>query len=186
MLRRSPGVLLEVIDLPLNGLNLIRPRVFTDERGYFLEMLHSERYASALGATFVQDNLSFSRRGVLRGLHYQAPRWQGKLVTVVSGEIYDVVVDVRRDSPTFGRWYGESLRGGTHEQLWVPAGFAHGFCVVSETAYVQYKCTDTYDPTGEYTILATDPDIGITWPTAEPILSAKDAAGQRLRDARLP
>jgi dTDP-4-dehydrorhamnose 3,5-epimerase len=178
---------LQVIDLPLSGLKLIRPRLFTDDRGYFLEMLNAERYTAALdGANFVQDNLSFSRRGVLRGLHYQSPRWQGKLVTVVTGEIYDVVVDVRRGSPTFGRWYGESLRGGTHEQLWVPAGFAHGFCVVSETAYVHYKCTDVYDPTGEYTILATDPDIGIVWPVTEPILSTKDAAGRRLKDAVLP
>jgi dTDP-4-dehydrorhamnose 3,5-epimerase len=178
---------LEVIDLPLNGLKLIRPRIFTDERGYFLELLQSQRYATALGgATFVQDNLSFSRRGVLRGLHYQFPRWQGKLVSVVQGEIYDVVVDVRRESPTFGRWYGHALRGGTHEQLWVPAGFAHGFCVTSEQAYVLYKCTDLYDPSGEHTILATDPDLGIEWPIAEPTLSAKDAAGRRLKDAVLP
>jgi dTDP-4-dehydrorhamnose 3,5-epimerase len=178
---------LEVINLPIDGLKLIRPRVFTDERGYFLETLHEERYRKALdGATFVQDNLSFSRRGVLRGLHYQFPRWQGKLVTVVEGEIYDAVVDVRQGSATFGRWFGETLRGGTHEQLWVPPGFAHGFCVLSETASVLYKCTDVYDPSGEYTILATDPDIGIGWPVREPILSKKDAAGRRLKDAVLP
>jgi dTDP-4-dehydrorhamnose 3,5-epimerase len=178
---------LEVIDLPLDGLKLIRPRIFTDARGYFLEVVHQERYAAALGGvTFVQDNLSFSRRGVLRGLHYQFPRWQGKLVSVVEGEIYDVVVDVRRTSPTFGRWHGQILRGGSHEQLWVPAGFAHGFCATSDTAYVLYKCTDVYDPGGEHTILATDPDIGIAWPVAQPLLSAKDAEGRRLKDAVLP
>jgi dTDP-4-dehydrorhamnose 3,5-epimerase len=187
MLRALSGAPLEVIDLPIAGLKLIRPRILADARGYFLELLHSERYTAALGIDgFVQDNLSFSNRGVLRGLHYQYPRWQGKLVTVITGEIYDVVVDVRRGSPTFGKWHGQTLSGQTHEQLWVPAGFAHGFCVTSETAHVLYKCTDVYDPKGEYTILATDPDLGIDWPVREPVLSKKDADGHRFKEAPLP
>ncbi len=178
---------MEVVDLPLAGLKLIRPRIHEDERGYFLELVQNARYREAgLPSAFVQDNLSFSRRGVLRGLHYQYPAWQGKLVCAIEGEIFDVVVDVRRGSPTFGRWHGERLTSRAHEQIWVPHGFAHGFCVVSETARVLYKCTDVYNSANEYTILATDPELGIEWPVANPLLSAKDAAGVRFRAAVLP
>jgi dTDP-4-dehydrorhamnose 3,5-epimerase len=178
---------LETIDLPLAGLKLIRPRLFQDPRGYFVELMNGARYEEAGIATrWVQDNLSSSRRGVLRGLHYQYPNAQAKLVTVIHGEIYDVVVDLRRDSKTFGQWYGCTLSGATHEQLYVPEGFAHGLCVVSETAYVHYKCNAYYEPAAEQTILATDAALGIEWPVRDPILSAKDAAGRRFSDAILP
>jgi len=178
---------LEVIDLPLPGLKRVVPRLFSDERGYFLELLHTTRYRDAgLPVSFVQDNLSCSRRGVLRGLHYQHPRAQGKLVTVMLGEIFDVALDLRRTSPTFGQWYGETLSDKDHAQIYVPEGFAHGFCVTSEVAYVHYKCTELYDPASEQTILATDPDLAIAWPAASPILSKKDAAGRRFKDALLP
>jgi dTDP-4-dehydrorhamnose 3,5-epimerase len=177
---------LEIVDLPLSGLKLIRPRVFPDERGYFLELMNTSRYEEAgIPGHFVQDNMSFSRARVLRGLHYQYPNWQGKLVTAIVGEIYDVVVDVRRDSPTFGKWFGHRLAEETHEQLWVPPGFAHGFCVLSNIAYVHYKCTTAYDARGEYTILPDDPDIGIEWPVRDPVISSKDKSGRRLKDATL-
>jgi dTDP-4-dehydrorhamnose 3,5-epimerase len=173
----------EVIDLPLPGLKLIKPRLFRDERGHFTELMHGPRYAEAgLPSSFVQDNLSHSRRNVLRGLHYQHPRWQGKLITAVEGVIFDVAVDLRRGSPTFGKWYGQELSGEDHVQIYVPVGFAHGFCVMSETASVHYKCTELYDPASEQTILATDPDLAIRWPCSSPILSPKDAAGRRFKD----
>jgi len=178
---------MDIIDLPLAGLKLIRPRLFPDHRGYFLETWQ-QRKLDNLGFTesFVQDNMSFSRRGVLRGLHYQYPTWQGKLVFVLQGEIYDVAVDIRRDSPTFGKWYGMILTDQSHEQLYVPPGFAHGFCVTSETARVMYKCTDYYAPGEEYTLLWSDPDIGIEWPIGSPVLADKDAQGTRLKDAFIP
>jgi dTDP-4-dehydrorhamnose 3,5-epimerase len=176
----------QIIDLPLSGLKLIQPRKFTDDRGYFVELMHSGKLSAAgLPLTFVQDNFSSSRRGVLRGLHYQCPTWQGKLVTAITGEIYDVVVDIRKGSPTFGQWHGQILNGESHEQLWVPEGFAHGFSVLSETAHVLYKCTSLYDPRSEHTILATDPDLAIDWRVKSPIVSTKDAAGRRLKDAVL-
>lgn len=175
---------MEIVDLPLAGLKLIRPRLYPDERGYFLETYQQKRFANIdLGGRFVQDNLSFSRRGVLRGLHYQYPTWQGKLVFAVEGEIFDVAVDIRRDSPTFGKWHGVTLDDRTHEQLYVPPGFAHGFCVTSETARVMYKCTDFYVPGEEYTLAWNDPDIGIAWPVKNPVVSGKDAQGRCLRDA---
>ena len=178
---------MEVIDLPLPGLKLIRPRVFRDERGHFLELMHGPRYARAgLPPVFVQDNVSCSRKGVLRGLHYQHPRWQGKLISVLQGEIFDVAVDLRRESATFGKWHGQTLNDEDHAQIWVPAGFAHGFCAVSETATVHYKCTELYDPASEHTILATDPALGIRWPVDTPIVSPKDAAGVSFEDAVLP
>jgi len=177
---------LEIVDLPLSGAKLIRPRLFKDDRGYFMELCHGPRYAEAgIGSAFVQDNFSYSKRAVVRGLHYQFPRWQGKLVMTLQGEIWDVIVDLRKGSPTFGKWHGLSLSARDHAQLWVPEGFAHGFCVISETAHVLYKCTALYDPAGEHSILPTDPEIGIEWPVKEPILSTKDAAGRRLRDAVL-
>ena len=177
---------MKVMETPLAGLKLIEPRQFSDSRGYFLETYNQRGYGNAdFSERFVQDNLSFSARGVLRGLHYQYPAWQGKLVFVVSGEIFDVAVDVRRDSPTFGQWYGVTLSDRNHQQLYIPPGFAHGFCVTSETARVMYKCTAYYAPSDEHTILWNDPAIGIRWPVANPVLSDKDARGVLLRDAVL-
>lgn len=178
---------LQVSDLPLAGLKLFKPRVFDDARGYFLETYQGSKFeAGGIREAFVQDNLSFSRRGVLRGLHYQYPHWQGKLVFVLQGEIYDAVVDIRRDSPTFGKWFGIVLSEENHLQLYVPPGFAHGFCVTSEHARVMYKCTDYYSPGNEHTILWNDPALGIEWPVSQPILSDKDAQGVCLKDAILP
>lgn len=178
---------MEILDLPLTGLKLIRPRIFPDHRGYFLETYQQQRFTNEdLGVRFVQDNLSFSKRGVLRGLHYQHPTWQGKLVFAIQGEIFDVAVDIRRDSPTFGKWHGVVLNDRTHEQLYVPPGFAHGFCVLSETARVMYKCTDYYAPGEEYTLLWNDPEVGIDWPVKDPVLAEKDAQGKLLKDAFIP
>ena len=178
---------MEILDLPLAGLKLIRPRIFPDPRGYFLETYQQQRFTNEdLGVRFVKDNLSFSKRGVLRGLHYQYPTWQGKLVFAIQGEIFDVAVDIRRDSPTFGKWHGVVLNDRTHEQLYVPPGFAHGFCVLSETARVMYKCTDFYAPGEEHTLIWNDPAIGIDWPVKDPILADKDAQGKLLRDAFIP
>lgn len=177
---------IQIEDLPLRGLKLIVPPLFADARGYFVELHHEARYAAlGLSDAFVQDNLSSSRRDVLRGLHFQTPSWQGKLVTVLRGEIYDVAVDLRRDSPTFGRWHGLALSGRDHRQLWVPRGFAHGFCVVSEEALVLYKCSAFYEPAQEHTLLWNDPDLGIDWPVRSPLVSEKDARGKRLRDLPL-
>lgn len=178
---------MDIIDTPLSGLKILKPKVFADGRGYFFE-LHNQRNLQNLGFSevFVQDNLSFSRRGVLRGLHYQYPGWQGKLVSAVSGEIFDVVVDIRKDSPTFGQWHGEVLSADNHHQLYVPAGFAHGFCVTSDTAHVMYKVTDYYHPEREHALLWNDPAVGIVWPVQQPVLSAKDAAGKPLKDLMLP
>lgn len=178
---------MDLVHLPLAGLTLLRPRVFPDERGYFLETHHQKKLDNlGFSERFVQDNLSFSRRGVLRGLHYQYPAWQGKLIFAVQGEIFDVVVDIRRDSPTFGKWHGVHLNDRTHEQLYVPPGFAHGFCVLSETAHVLYKCTAYYAPGEEYTLLWNDPALGIDWPIQQPILTDKDAQGKPLKDAFIP
>jgi dTDP-4-dehydrorhamnose 3,5-epimerase len=157
--------------------------VHRDARGFFLETYHREKYsAGGITAAFVQDNHSRSARGTLRGLHAQLKRPQGKLIRVVEGEIYDVALDVRRGSPTFGRWVGMSISGEDFRQLWIPPGFAHGFCVVSETAHVEYKCTELYDPGDEVSILWSDPDLAIAWPMREPIVSAKDSRAPRLRE----
>jgi len=168
---------------------LVEPKVFQDERGFFLEMFQADKYRSAgIILPMVQDNHSGSRQGVLRGLHYQIRKPQGKLVSVVAGEIFDVVVDVRRSSPTFGRWVGATLSADNHRQLWVPMGFAHGFYTVSEWAEVIYKVTDFYDPDSERTLLWSDPDIGVRWPLREgrtPLLSSKDAQGLPLSKAEL-
>ncbi len=169
---------------------LIQPDVHRDERGFFLESFHAERYAQAgLEAVFVQDNHSRSGRGTLRGLHAQLERPQGKLVRVTRGEVYDVAVDIRRDSPRFGRFAGAMLTAEGFEQLWIPEGFAHGFCVLSESAELEYKCTDFYDPGSEITIAWDDPGIGIPWPVQDPLLSEKDRKGLRLAECppdRLP
>lgn len=163
---------------PLAGLLLVKPDVFGDERGFFQETWNLRRYTEAgLDRHFVQDNLSLSRKGILRGLHFQNPGPQGKLVYVLQGEVFDVAVDVRADSPTFGQWYGAILSAKNHHQLFVPEGFAHGFCVTSETALFAYKCTDFYNPKAEFSLLWNDPDIGIEWPIKNPELSEKDRNG---------
>lgn len=169
---------------------LIEPQVFGDERGFFKETFHAERYKSAgMPLPFVQDNLSRSRRGILRGMHLQHPHDQGKLVSVVEGEVFDVTIDVRVGSPWFGQWLGVALSAENHRQLYVPPGFAHGFCVTSESALFSYKCTDLYHPEHELGVAYSDPEIGIDWPVKEPLVSAKDAAYPRLSQidpARLP
>ena len=167
---------------------VIEPRVFTDERGFFFESFNERAFAQATGiaAKFVQDNHSRSVKNTLRGLHYQIQQPQGKLVRVVAGEIFDVVVDIRRSSPTFGKWVGECLSAENKKMMWVPAGLAHGFSVLSEFADFLYKTTDYWAPQHERTLLWNDPDIAIAWPLAgEPILAAKDRAGKRLTEAEV-
>jgi dTDP-4-dehydrorhamnose 3,5-epimerase len=167
----------------------IEPRVFGDARGFFMETYRDDQLAAAgITAHFVQDNHSGSQKNILRGLHYQIRQPQGKLVRVVSGEIFDVAVDLRRSSPTFGRWTGEILSIDNKRMLWIPSGFAHGFYVLSDRAEVLYKATDYYSPEWERTLLWNDPTLGIRWPIppgTEPVLSAKDASGARLADAEV-
>lgn len=173
---------MKVIETNLPGVLIIEPNVFGDTRGFFQETWRQENYeAIGIRKQFVQDNLSFSTRGVLRGLHYQQPKTQGKLVSVVQGEVFDVAVDIRVGSPTFGQWVGVNLSGENHRQLWVPPGFAHGFCVLSETTYFTYKCTDVYTPSAEGGICWNDPDIGIQWPLQNIVLSDKDQVYARLK-----
>lgn len=161
----------------LSGVLVFEPRRYPDDRGYFMEVWHQKRYADAdVPETFVQDNISRSRRHVLRGLHYQHPSPQGKLITVLEGRVFDVAVDIRRGAETFGTWVGEELSAENGRQLYVPEGFAHGFVVLSETALVHYKCTAFYAPDCEHSIRWDDPTIGIDWPVEAPILSDKDAA----------
>ena len=160
-------------DIP--GVLLIEPDVFRDPRGLFLETYHERRYADAgIPGPFVQDNYSQSLRGTLRGLHYQEPHAQGKIVMVTEGSVYDVVVDIRKGSPSFGRWYGADLSAENRFQVYVPPGCAHGFCVLSETAQVQYKCTELYDPADEIGIAWNDASLAITWPVTEPVRSDRD------------
>lgn len=164
---------------------VIEPAVFEDSRGYFLETYHHRRYREhGIPAAFVQDNLSYSKKGALRGLHYQIGRPQGKLVWAVRGEVYDVVVDMRRSSPTFGKWFGTKLGEACPKQIYVPEGFAHGFCVTSEDAVFCYKCTEYYSPKHERGVRWNDPDLAIEWPIAEPMLSQKDRDLPLLRDVR--
>lgn len=166
---------MNVLRTSLSGLLIIEPKVYGDRRGFFLEIWNRKRYVEmGIYKDFVQDNLSLSRGGVVRGLHYQYPHTQGKLVYVLQGEVYDVAVDIRRDSPTFGKWEGVVLSDKNKRQLYVPEGFAHGFCVLSETALFAYKCTDFYNPDVEGGILWNDPEIGIDWPASDPVLSDKD------------
>jgi dTDP-4-dehydrorhamnose 3,5-epimerase len=177
---------MKVTETALPGVLVIEPRVFSDDRGFFLETFAAARYA-ALGipAQFAQDNLSRSVRGTLRGLHFQEPDAQGKLVHVTRGTVLDVVVDVRRGSPTFGAWVGTTLSAANHRQLWVPPGFAHGFYAVSE-ADVAYKVTESYSPEHERAIRWDDPALGIRWPlSGPPLVSPRDAAAPYLRDAEL-
>lgn len=174
---------MKITELSLPGVLLIEPRVFADERGFFLEIYQKQRYGGGgIGVEFVQDNLSFSRRGVLRGLHYQLRRPQGKLVMAVSGEVFDVVVDIRKGSPTFGQWLSTVLTGESGRQLYIPPGYAHGFCVTSEAAVFLYKVSDYYAPGDEYGIRWDDPDLKIPWPVTSPLLSEKDRGFSALRE----
>jgi len=169
----------------LPGVLLIEPDVFRDGRGFFLETFHARKYREGgIAFDFVQDNHSRSERGTLRGLHAQLRKPQGKLVRAVRGEIFDVAVDLRPGSKTFGRWTGATLSAENFRQIWVPPLFAHGFCVLSEAAEVEYKCTDFYDKADEIGIAWNDLEIGIAWPLREPLLSAKDAALPRLSEVR--
>ncbi len=174
----------------LPGVHIIEPDVYGDARGFFLETWARKRYLDAgVPETFVQDNLSKSRRGVLRGLHLQHPYGQGKLVQVLMGEVFDVAVDVRRGSPTFGQWVGAELSGDNHRQIYIPPGFAHGFCVLSEETLFAYKCTEAYHRETELGVIWNDPDVGIQWPIQDPALSEKDSSFPKLADIppdRLP
>jgi dTDP-4-dehydrorhamnose 3,5-epimerase len=180
---------MKVTETSLPGVVVIDVPAFADSRGYFLELHQEPRYRAAGLPTFVQDNVSRSNHGVLRGMHYQHPSAQGKLISVLEGEIWDVALDIRPDSPTFGRWVAEVLSADNRRQLYVPEGYAHGFCVTSAAALVLYKCTSVYDPKSEGSVVWDDPDAGIRWPVAAPVLSDKDARAPRLRDIsreRLP
>lgn len=171
----------QVVASQLPEVLLIQPRVHRDARGSFAELWRREEYAQrGMPTDFVQDNVAVSHRGVLRGLHFQHPRGQGKLILVLHGEVFDVAVDVRRGSPTFGCWTSTILSDQNHLQLYVPVGFAHGYCVTSESAVVAYKCTSAYAPDCERTILWNDPQLGIPWPQTTPLLSAKDAQASHL------
>ena len=180
------GVDMNIIHTALKGLLIIEPSVFEDKRGYFLEIHHQERFQSTgLTASFVQDNLSFSKKGTLRGLHFQITHPQAKLVQALTGEIFDVAVDIRPESPTFGKWSGAMLSEENKRQLFIPGGFAHGFCLLSESAHVAYKCTDYYSPEDEGGILWSDPTVAIDWPVKDPMLSNKDKQYPCLADLRL-
>lgn len=179
---------MKITKLAIPEVILFEPKVFGDERGFFFESFNHAQFESLVGKSvkFVQDNHSKSSKGVLRGLHYQIQQPQGKLVRVTQGQVFDVAVDVRRSSPTFGQWVGEILSGENKRQLWVPEGFAHGFVVLSDTAEFLYKTTDYYAPAFERSILWNDPDIGIDWNIAEaPLLSSKDMAASSLKSAEL-
>lgn len=174
---------MEVTKLDIPGLMLFEPKVFGDNRGFFIESYNKERYKEAgLDVDFVQDNMSYSQKGVLRGLHCQNPNSQGKLVSVIQGAVYDVAVDIRLGSPTFGKSYGIELDSDKKMQFYVPPGFAHGFCVLTETALFAYKCTDFYHPENEFSVLWNDPDLKIDWPIENPSLSEKDKIALRLKD----
>lgn len=174
---------MRVTPLAIPEVRLIEPQVFVDARGFFLESWNAERYAEAgIAATFVQDNHSGSARHVLRGLHYQLRRPQGKLVRVIAGAVFDVAVDVRPDSPHFGRWVGAELSAANRHLLWVPPGFAHGFCVLSEQALFCYKCTEAYHRETELGVIWNDPDLGIEWPVQSPSLSERDMTASKWAD----
>jgi dTDP-4-dehydrorhamnose 3,5-epimerase len=181
---------MHITETSLPGVRLIEPKVFGDERGFFMETWNQARYAEiGIAELFVQDNLSFSRRGVLRGLHFQNPNAQGKLVYVLQGEVFDVAVDIRVGSPTFGKTAIAILSSENKRQFYIPPGFAHGFCVTSETALFAYKCTELYEPKSEGSILWNDPALGIEWPVDSPDLSLKDRSAMTLAEfprERLP
>lgn len=172
---------MKLIPTEIPGPIIVEPDVFGDSRGYFMETWNRRRYAEAgLDLDFVQDNVSFSRKGTLRGLHFQNPQPQGKFVYVLQGEVFDVAVDVRVGSPSFGKWVGVTLSSENKRQFWVPQGFAHGFCVTSETALFAYKCTEFYNPQAETSVLWNDPAIGVQWPVDSPLLSQRDTAAPPL------
>ena len=174
---------MNILDIDIQGPKIIEPDIFPDARGFFCETFHQKRYAeNGIDDRFVQDNLSSSKKGTLRGIHYQYPQSQAKLVQVIQGEVRDVIVDIRQQSSTFGKWVGVTLSAENRRQLFVPAGFAHGYCVLSETALFSYKCSDFYAPDCEKGILWSDPDIGIDWPVRDPILSDKDQLYPCLKD----
>lgn len=176
---------MKVIDTPLPEVKVIEPDVFTDDRGFFLETWNRGRYADVgLPAEFRQTNLSSSRRGVLRGLHFQHPRPQGKLCCVLDGKVFDAVVDIRLGSPNFGHWWGTELSAEDHRQIWVPEGFAHGFCVVSDRALFAYLCTEEYAADADRALRFEDPEIGIEWPVYDPEVSDKDAGAPGLEELR--
>ncbi|WP_261844981.1 dTDP-4-dehydrorhamnose 3,5-epimerase [Aliamphritea ceti] len=176
---------MNVLKTSIQDAVIIEPKVFGDDRGFFLETFRENRYAELIGSelSFVQDNHSRSSKGVLRGLHFQHKRPQGKLVRVVRGEVFDVAVDIRRDSPTYGQWEGVILTEDNKRQFWVPPGLAHGFLVLSDVADFEYKCTDYYDPLDEGCLSWDDPTVGVEWPVVDqPLLSSKDLLGKRLAD----
>lgn len=174
---------MRILPTKLPGTVIIEPDVYGDARGWFQEAWNRSKYADlGVDVSFVQDNLSFSQRGTLRGLHYQNPNAQGKLVSVLLGEVYDVAVDVRANSATFGQWLGVTLSSENRRQLYIPPGFAHGFCVTSDMALFAYKCTEIYNPAAEGSILWSDPDLGIDWPTSDVIVSEKDRRAARLKE----
>lgn len=181
---------MKFIETSLPGCVVIEPQVFGDSRGFFYESYNEAKYREAgIDRRFVQSNVSRSARGVLRGLHYQWPRPQGKLVSVLEGEVYDVAVDIRRGSPTFGQWTGVMLTAENHRHFWIPEGFAHGFCVLSEFATFSYQCTDLYDAKADGGVRWNDPAIGVDWPISSPLLSDKDGKAPLLSDVspdRLP
>jgi dTDP-4-dehydrorhamnose 3,5-epimerase len=179
---------MQIVEQALNGVVLMEPKVFGDARGFFMESFNQRRFRELTGveADFVQDNHSRSARNVLRGLHYQIQHAQGKLVRVVVGTVFDVAVDIRRSSPTFGQWFGAELSADNKRIMWVPPGFAHGFVVLSDFAEFLYKTTDYWAPEHERSLLWNDPQLGIRWPhQGEPVLSAKDVAGKRLAEAEV-
>lgn len=180
---------MEFLETDLPGVILIVPVVHSDDRGYFMETWQARQFSEAgIYAEFVQDNFSLSSRGTLRGLHYQIEQPQGKLVRVVSGEVFDVAVDLRKSSATFGKWVGHILSGENKHQIWVPPGFGHGFLVLSDTAWFEYKCTDYYAPDHDRCIRWNDPDVGIDWPLpagTQPVLSDKDAAAPFFKGAEV-
>ena len=176
---------MNLIPTSVDGVLILEPSVFKDERGFFLETFNGGELADTpIGSTFVQANHSRSSRGVLRGLHYQLANPQGKLVHVARGSIYDVAVDIRRGSPSFGKWTGVELNDDNLLSLWIPPGFAHGFCVLSEVADVIYKCTALYDPADDHGVAWNDPSIGVAWPGADPIISSKDMRWEDLSESR--
>jgi dTDP-4-dehydrorhamnose 3,5-epimerase len=181
---------MQVISTKLPEVKLISPRVYHDPRGFFVETFQCDRYAAqGIGPQFVQDNVSYSRKGILRGLHLQYPYSQGKLISVLQGEVFDVAVDLRVGSPHFGQWVGETISAENKRQIWIPEGFAHGFCVTSDAALLTYKCTDLYHRETDINLRWDDPDIGITWPINNPELSDKDTQAPYLAEiepSRLP
>ena len=177
---------MKILETPVKGVLIIELDVFGDQRGFFIETYHQKRYqAEGIDSKFVQDNFSFSKAGALRGLHYQFPNAQAKLMQVIKGEVFDVAVDIRHGSPSFAQWTSVTLSDSNQRQLFIPEGFAHGFCVLSDSAVLIYKCSDFYSPENERGILWSDPDLDIRWPVQKPLLSEKDCQYRCLKDIPL-